>query len=133
MKTSKFFIATQKEVPAEAEIVSHRLMLRASLIRRLSAGIYTWLPLGYRIVRKVEAIVREEMNRAGALELLAPPIQPRELWEETGRWDKFGPQLLKMHDRQGRDFLFGEQQCGVARRGADDVGERADDHKPDLV
>src|SRR4029079_7526907 len=84
MKTSRFFIATQKEVPAEAEIVSHRLMLRASLIRRLSAGIYTWLPLGLRIVRKVEAVIREEMNRAGAMELAMPVVQPAEVWQESG-------------------------------------------------
>src|SRR5438876_1516459 len=105
MKTSKFFIATQKEVPAEAEIVSHRLMLRASLIRRLAAGIYTWLPLGVRVLRKVEAVVREEMNRAGAIELLMPVIQPGELWQESGRWDKYGPDLLRIKDRHERDFV----------------------------
>src|SRR5947208_17040620 len=99
MKASKFFIATQKEVPAEAEIVSHRLMLRAGLIRRLSAGIYTWLPLGLRIVRKVERIVREEMNRAGALELIMPVVQPGELWQESGRWQAYGPELLRFKDR----------------------------------
>src|SRR5205085_5685988 len=106
MKTSRFFIATQKEVPAEAEIVSHRLMLRASLIRRLSAGIYTWLPLGYRIVRKVEAIVREEMNRAGAVELSMPLVQPAELWQESGRWQEYGPELLRFKDRHERDFVL---------------------------
>src|SRR6266496_5401787 len=106
MKTSKFFIATQKEVPAEAEIVSHRLMLRASLIRRLSAGIYTWLPLGVRVLRKVEAVVREEMNRAGAIELLMPVVQPGELWQESGRWDKYGPDLLRIKDRHQRDFVI---------------------------
>src|SRR3954451_3007157 len=90
MKTSKFFIATQKEVPADAEIVSHRLMLRASLIRRLAAGVYTWLPLGLRAMRKVEAIVREEMIRAGAIELLMPVVQPGELWQESGRWREYG-------------------------------------------
>src|SRR4051812_27503007 len=105
MKTSRFFIATQKEVPAEAEIVSHRLMLRASLIRRLSAGIYTWLPLGLRIVRKVEAIVREEMNRAGAMELCMPVVQPAELWQESGRWQAYGPELLRFRDRHERDFV----------------------------
>src|SRR5207244_11257530 len=99
MKTSKFFIATQKEVPAEAEIVSHRLMLRASLIRRLAAGIYTWLPLGLRVMRKVEAIVRQEMNRAGAIELLMPVVQPAELWQESGRWREYGPELLRFRDR----------------------------------
>src|SRR5881392_21513 len=106
MKTSRFFVATQKEVPAEAEIVSHRLMLRASMIRRLSAGIYTWLPLGLRIVRKVEAILREEMNRAGALELLMPVVQPAELWQESGRWQAYGPELLRFRDRHERDFVF---------------------------
>jgi len=106
MKTSKFFIATQKEVPAEAEIVSHRLMLRAGLIRRLSAGIYTWLPLGLRIVRKVERIVREEMNRAGALELVMPVVQPGELWQESGRWQAYGPELLRFRDRHERDFVM---------------------------
>src|SRR5690348_8697167 len=106
MKTSKFFIATQKEVPAEAEIVSHRLMLRASLIRRLSAGIYTWLPLGVRSVRKVEAIVRAEMERAGALELSMPVVQPAELWQESGRWQAYGPELLRFKDRHERDFVL---------------------------
>ena len=106
MRTSKFFIATQKEVPAEAEIVSHRLMLRASLIRRLSAGIYTWLPLGLRVVRKVEAIVREEMNRAGAIELAMPVVQPGELWRESGRWQAYGPELLRFKDRHEREFVI---------------------------
>src|SRR5437868_10691554 len=106
MRTSKFFIATQKEVPAEAEIVSHRLMLRASLVRRLSAGIYTWLPLGLRIVRKVEAVVREEMNRAGAVELSLPVVQPAELWQESGRWFAYGPELLRFKDRHERDFVI---------------------------
>src|SRR5437763_16154527 len=99
MKTSTFFIATQKEVPAEAEIASHRLMLRASLIRRLSAGIYTWLPLGLRVVRKVEAIVREEMNRAGALELAMPVVQPAGLGQEAGRWAEAGPELRRCDAR----------------------------------
>ncbi|HEX2197649.1 MAG TPA: proline--tRNA ligase [Burkholderiales bacterium] len=106
MKTSKFFIATLKEVPAEAEIVSHRLMLRASLIRRLAAGIYTWLPLGLRVLRKVEAVVREEMNRAGALELAMPVVQPGELWQESGRWQAYGPELLRFKDRHERDFVL---------------------------
>src|SRR5438067_1311293 len=106
MRTSKFFIATQKEVPAEAEIVSHRLMLRASLIRRLSAGIYTWLPLGLRVMRKVEAIVREEMNRAGAIELLMPVVQPAELWQQSRRWQEYGPELLRFKDRHERDFVI---------------------------
>jgi len=106
MKTSRFFIATLKEVPAEAEIVSHRLMLRASLIRRLAAGIYTWLPLGLRVVRKVEAIIREEMDRAGAIEMAMPVVQPGELWQESGRWQAYGPELLRFKDRHERDFVL---------------------------
>jgi len=106
MKTSKFFIATQKEVPAEAELASHRLMLRASLIRRVAAGIYTWLPLGLRAVRKVEAVVREEMNRAGAMEVSMPVVQPAELWQESGRWQAYGPELLRFRDRHERDFVI---------------------------
>src|SRR5688572_583775 len=106
MKTSKFFIATLKEVPAEAELVSHRLMLRASLIRRLAAGIYTWLPLGVQVLRKVEAIVREEMNRAGAIEVSMPVVQPGELWQESGRWQAYGPELLRFKDRHERDFVI---------------------------
>ena len=106
MKTSRFFIATQKEVPADAEIVSHRLMLRAGMIRRLAAGIYTWLPLGLRVVRKVEAIVREEMNRSGAVELAMPVVQPAELWQESGRWQAYGPELLRLKDRHERDFVL---------------------------
>jgi prolyl-tRNA synthetase len=106
MKTSKFFIATLKEVPAEAEVVSHRLMLRAGLIRRLTAGIYTWLPLGLKVLRKVETIVREEMNRAGALELVMPVVQPAELWQESGRWQAYGAELLRFKDRHERDFVI---------------------------
>lgn len=106
MRASRFFIATQKEVPAEAEVASHRLMLRASLIRRLSAGIYTWLPLGMRTLRKVEAIVREEMNRAGAVELAMPVVQPAELWRESERWQGYGPELLRFKDRHEREFVI---------------------------
>ena len=106
MRTSKFFISTLKEVPAEAEVVSHRLMLRASIIRRLSAGIYTWLPLGMRVLQKVEAIVREEMNRAGAVELSMPVVQPGELWQESRRWQEYGPELLRFKDRHERDFVI---------------------------
>src|SRR5262245_50583432 len=106
MKTSKFFISTLKEVPAEAEVVSHRLMLRAGMIRRLAAGIYTWQPLGVRVLRKVETIVREEMNRAGAVELLMPVVQPAELWQESGRWQAYGPELLRFKDRHERDFVI---------------------------
>jgi prolyl-tRNA synthetase len=105
MRVSRFFISTLKEAPAEAELVSHRLMLRAGMIKRLAAGIYTWMPLGLRVLRKVEAIVREEMNRAGAIELLMPVIQPGELWQESGRWDKYGPDLLQIKDRHERDFV----------------------------
>src|SRR5512138_648478 len=106
MRTSRFFISTLKEVPAEAEVVSHRLMLRASLIRRLSAGIYTWLPLGLKVLQKVEAIIREEMNRAGAIELVMPVVQPAELWQESGRWQAYGPELLRFKDRHERDFVL---------------------------
>ena len=107
MRASQFFIATQKEAPQEAEIPSHRLMLRAGLIKRLGSGLYSWMPLGLRVLRKVEAIVRDEMNKAGALEILMPAVQPKELWEETGRWAVFGPQMLKIRDRHERDFCFG--------------------------
>jgi len=106
MRVSRFFISTLREAPADAEIVSHQLMLRAGLIRRLAGGIYTWMPLGLRIVRKVEAIVREEMNRAGAIELSMPLVQPAELWQESGRWEKYGPELLRFQDRHRRDFLI---------------------------
>jgi prolyl-tRNA synthetase len=107
MRLSKFHLATVKEVPADAEIVSHQLMLRAGMIRKLAAGLYTWSPLGLRVLRKVEAVVREEMNRAGAIEVLMPAVQPRELWEETGRWERFGGQLLKLKDRKEAEYCFG--------------------------
>lgn len=107
MRLSSFHLATVKEVPADAEIVSHQLMLRAGMIRKLAAGLYTWSPLGLRVLRKVEGIVREEMNRAGAIEVLMPAVQPRELWEETGRWEKFGGQLLKIKDRKDAEYCFG--------------------------
>jgi prolyl-tRNA synthetase len=107
MRLSQFHLATVKEVPADAEIASHQLMLRAGMIRKLAAGLYTWSPLGLRVLRKVEAIVREEMNRAGAIEMLMPSVQPRELWEETGRWEKFGGQLLKIKDRKEQEFCYG--------------------------
>ncbi len=107
MRTSQFLISTQKEAPGEAELVSHKLMLRAGLIRKLGAGLYSWMPLGLRVLRKVEQVVREEMNRAGAIELLLPAVQPAELWQESGRWDVFGPQMLKIKDRHDRDFCFG--------------------------
>ena len=107
MRTSQFPLNTLKETPADAEIASHKLMLRAGLIRKLASGLYTWLPLGLRVLRKVENIVREEMNRAGALEVLMPAVQPSELWEESGRWEKYGPELLRITDRHNRSFCFG--------------------------
>lgn len=107
MRLSQFHINTSKETPADAEIVSHQLMLRAGLIRRLGSGLYTWTPLGLRVLRNVETVVREEMDRAGALELLMPSIQPKELWQETGRWEKFGGQLLKIKDRKQADYVYG--------------------------
>ncbi|MGN6517793.1 MAG: proline--tRNA ligase [Dokdonella sp.] len=107
MRLSRFHLATVKEVPADAEIASHRLMLRTGMIRKLAAGIYTWSPLGLRVLSKVENVVREEMDRAGALELLMPSIQPKELWEETGRWEKFGGQLLKIKDRKDAAYCYG--------------------------
>jgi prolyl-tRNA synthetase len=107
MHTSRFPLSTLKETPADAEIISHQLMLRAGLIRKLASGLYTWLPLGLRVARKVEQIVREEMNRAGALELLMPAVQPAELWQESGRWEQYGPELLRLTDRHHREFCFG--------------------------
>src|SRR5512141_1052515 len=120
MRVSKFFISTLKEAPAEAELPSHRLMLRAGYIRKLSSGLYTWMPLGLRVLRKVEAVVREEMDRSGGIELLMPAVQPAELWQETGRWDVFGPQMLKIKDRHDNLFCFGptheEVITDIARR-----------------
>jgi prolyl-tRNA synthetase len=107
MRVSRFFISTLKEAPSEAEVVSHKLMLRAGLIKRLTSGVYTWMPLGLRVLRKVENIVREEMNRGGAIELLMPAVQPAELWQESGRWNQYGPELLRIKDRHDRDFCFG--------------------------
>ncbi|HOP15967.1 MAG: proline--tRNA ligase [Gammaproteobacteria bacterium] len=107
MRTSNFPLQTLKEVPSDAEIASHRLMLRAGLIRKLAAGLYTWLPLGLRVLRKVENIVRQEMDRAGALEVLMPAVQPAELWQESGRWEKYGAELLRLTDRHKREFCFG--------------------------
>ncbi len=107
MRTSQFPIQTLKETPADAEIASHRLMLRAGMIRKLAAGLYTWLPMGLRVLRKVEGIVRDEMDRAGALEVSMPAVQPAELWQESGRWDQYGPELLRLRDRHQRDFCFG--------------------------
>ena len=120
MRFTRFGLTTLRDTPAEAEIVSHQLMLRAGLIRRLASGLFTWMPLGLRVLRKVETIVREEMDRAGALEIVMPAVQPAELWEETGRWDKYGHLLLRMKDRHERDFCFGptheEVVTDIARR-----------------
>jgi prolyl-tRNA synthetase len=120
MRLSQYPINTTKETPADAEVVSHQLMLRAGLIRRLAAGIYSWLPMGLRTLRKVEQIIREEMNRAGALELLMPAVQPAELWQESGRWEEYGPELLRLEDRHHRAFVFGptheEVITDIARR-----------------
>jgi prolyl-tRNA synthetase len=107
MRLSQFHLNTSKETPADAEVVSHQLMLRTGMIRKLAAGLYTWSPLGLRVLRRVETVVREEMNRAGAIEMLMPSIQPRELWDETGRWEKFGGQLLKIKDRKDGEFCYG--------------------------
>ncbi|WP_035383481.1 proline--tRNA ligase [Ferriphaselus sp. R-1] len=120
MRLSQFFISTLKEAPNEAELPSHKLMLRAGYIKRLASGLYTWMPLGLRVLRKVEAVVREEMNKSGGIELLMPAVQPAELWEETGRWAVFGPQMLKIKDRHDNPFCFGptheEVITDVARR-----------------
>lgn len=107
MRVSKYLLSTQKETPANAEVISHQLMLRAGMIRRNASGLYSWLPSGLRVLRKVEAIVREEMNKTGAIEILMPLVQPADLWVETGRWDKFGPELLRFQDRNNRDFVLG--------------------------
>ncbi len=106
MRASRFFIATLKEAPSDAEVVSHKLMMRAGMIKRLGSGIYTYMPMGLRVIRKVEAIVREEMNRAGAIELLMPVVQPAEFWQETGRWQQYGAELMRVKDRHGRDFII---------------------------
>ena len=107
MRTSQFFFTTLKEAPADAEVISHQLMLRAGFIKRAASGIYTWMPLGLRVLRKVENIVRDEMNKAGALELLMPAVQPAELWQESGRWEQYGPELLRFKDRHQREFVIG--------------------------
>ena len=107
MRTSQYLLSTLKETPSDAVVVSHQLMLRSGMIRKLASGLYTWMPMGLRVLRKVENIVREEMNRAGALETLMPAVQPAELWEESGRWDQYGPELLRIKDRHSRDFVIG--------------------------
>src|SRR5258706_9884287 len=106
MRASQYYLATLKEAPQEAELASHKLMLRAGLIRKLASGLYTWMPLGLKVVKRVEAIVREEMNRAGALEMLAPPIQPAELWRGTGPSELFRPPMLRIKDRAAREFCY---------------------------
>ena len=120
MRVSQFFLSTLKEAPAEAELISHKLMLRAGLIKRLGSGLYSWMPLGLRILHKIEQIIREEMNNSGALELLMPAVQPAELWQETGRWSVFGPQMLRIQDRHQHDYCFGptheEVIVDIARR-----------------
>ena len=107
MRTSQYLLATQKETPADAEVISHQLMLRAGMIRKLASGLYTWLPSGLRVLNKVANIVREEMNKAGAIEVLMPVVQPADLWEESGRWEEYGPELLRIKDRHQRDFVLG--------------------------
>ena len=120
MRFTRFGLTTLRDTPAEAEIVSHQLRLRAGLIRRLAAGLFTWMPLGLRVLRKGERLVREEMDRAGALEVVMPAVQPADLWQETGRWDKYGNLLLRMRDRHDREFCFGptheEVITDIARR-----------------
>ncbi len=107
MRASKFLITTKKEIPSDAEVISHQLMLRAGMIRKLASGLYTWLPLGLRVLRKVEAIIREEMDRSGAQEILMPITQPAELWSKSGRWEEYGPELLRIKDRHDRSFCLG--------------------------
>ena len=120
MRATQYYLATLKEAPQEAELASHKLMIRAGLIRKLASGLYSWMPLGLKVLRKVETIVREEMNRAGALEMLAPPVQPAELWQETGRWDLYGPMMLRIKDRAERDFCYAptaeEVLCDIVRK-----------------
>ena len=107
MRTSQYLISTVKETPSDAEVISHQLMLRAGMIRKVASGLYNWLPLGLRTLRKVERIVREEMDKSGAMEVLMPAIQPAELWEESGRWELYGPELLRVNDRHNREFCVG--------------------------
>ena len=107
MRTSQYLLSTQKETPADAEVISHQLMLRAGLVRKLASGLYTWLPTGLRVLNKVAQIVREEMDRAGSLEILMPVVQSADLWQESGRWDEDGPEHLRVKDRHVRDFVLG--------------------------
>ena len=120
MRASQFHLSTTRETPSDAEIASHQLMLRGGYIRRLGSGLYSWMPIGIRVLRKIEAIVRDEMNKAGALEVLMPSVQPADLWEESGRWSKFGSELLRLTDRHNREFCIGptheEVITDIARR-----------------
>lgn len=116
MKASQFFISTLKEAPAEAALASHKLMIRAGLIKANASGLYTWMPMGLRVLRKVENVVREEMARAGSVELLMPVVQPAELWQESGRWEFYGKELLRLKDRHDRDFCMGPNLRGSHRR-----------------
>ena len=121
MRATSFLISTLKETPADAEVISHKLMLRAGLIRRLASGLYTWLPLGLRVLRNVQNIIREEMDRAGAQEVLMPVTQPAELWNESGRWEQYGPELLRLKDRHDRDFCLGPTHEEVVGKGKPDI------------
>ena len=107
MKYSRSGISTTKDTPSDAEVISHKLMIRSGMIKKLASGLYTWMPLGLKILKRIENIIRKEMNRVGALEIFMPAIQPAELWKESGRWDKYGPELLRISDRHDRDFCFG--------------------------
>ena len=124
MRTSQYLLSTLKETPADAEVISHQLMLRAGMIRKLASGLYTWLPTGVRVLKKVENIVREEMNNAGAIEVLMPVVQPSELWQESGRWEQYGPELLRIADRGDRPFVLGPTHA---------VLPILEDFKPDLI
>lgn len=107
MKSSQFFISTLKEAPQDAELISHQLMIRAGFIKKLSSGLYSWMPIGLRVLKKIESIIRDEMAKADAIELLMPAIQPADLWQESDRWEQFGPQMLKIKDRHDNEFCFG--------------------------
>ena len=135
MRATQYYLATLKEAPQEAELVSHKLMVRAGMIRRLGSGLYTWMPLGLRVLRKVEEIVRQEMNRAGALEMLAPPIQPAELWKETGRWELYGPLMLRIKDRAEREFCYAptaeEVLCDIVAPRGEELPPAAGELLPD--
>ena len=122
MRARSFFISTLKEAPADADVISQQYMIRAGMIKKLAAGVYTYMPVGLRVIRKIEAIIREEMVRAGSVELLMPIVQPAELWQETGRWNKYGPELLRIKDRHNRDFII---QPGVSFRSTSSTSRRS--------